>query len=48
MDSAGSFTVERAGVPVAHLQRYLGALGHLVTRASDLAYLPRRGHDGNA
>jgi hypothetical protein len=37
--SALSFTVRRNGAPVAGLQRYLGARGHLVVlRAGDLAY----------
>lgn len=37
--SALSFTVRRGGAPVAGLQRYLGARGHLVVlRAGDLAY----------
>jgi hypothetical protein len=35
-----TFSVTRDGKPVADLQRYLGAYGHLVAlRASDLAYL---------
>jgi hypothetical protein len=50
--SALSFTVRRGGAPVAGLQPYLGARGHLVVlRAGDLAYahvhpLPNPGAPG--
>ena len=42
------FTVARDGRPVAGIERYLGARGHLVAlREGDLAYLHVHPHDGD-